>query len=106
MDAVERHQVLERHAVGARVRWNEEQQHGVVGGHAEIYYDRRASEPYDVTLLLPRAELAVVAHWDAEDVAGAVTGLREVDVSGALARWQLLVDENSTSAYVVRDLDV
>ena len=80
--------------------------HGVVGGHAEIYYDRRASEPYDVTLLLPRAELAVVAHWDAEDVAGAVTGLREVDVSGALARWQLLVDENSTSDYVVRDLDV
>ena len=80
--------------------------HGVVGGHAEIYYDRRASEPYDVTLLLPRAELAVVAHWDAEDVAGAVAGLREVDVSGALARWQLLVDENSTGAYVVRDLDV
>ena len=43
-------------------------------------------------LLLPRAELAVVAHWDAEDVAGAVAALREVDVSGALARWQLLVD--------------
>ena len=80
--------------------------HGVVGGHAEIYYERRASEPYDVTLLLPRAELAVVAHWDAEDVAGAVAALREVDVSGALARWQLLVDENSTGAFeVVRDLD-
>ena len=80
--------------------------HGVVGGHAEIYYDRRASEPYDVTLLLPRAQLAVVAHWDAEDVAGAVAGLREVDVSSALASWQLLVDENSTGDYVVRDLDV
>ena len=80
--------------------------HGVVGGHAEIYYDRRASEPYDVTLLLPRAELAVVAHWDSEDVAGAVAGLREVDVSSALASWQLLVDENSTGDYVVRDLDV
>ena len=53
--------------------------HGVVGGHAEVYYERRASEPYDVTLLLPRAQLAVVAHWDAEDVAGAVAGLREVD---------------------------
>ena len=80
--------------------------HGIVGGHAEIYYERRASEPYDVTLLLPRAELAVVAHWDAEDVAGAVAALREVDVSGALARWQLLVDENSTGAFeVVKDLD-
>ena len=90
--------------------------HGVVGGHAEIYYDRRASEPYDVTLLLPRAELAVVAHWDAEDVAGAVAGLRLAaalatgtttdPVNAALARWQLLVDENSTGDYVVRDLDV
>ena len=57
--------------------------HGVVGGHAEIYYERRASEPYDVTLLLPRAELAVVAHWDAEDVAGAVAALREVDDGNA-----------------------
>ena len=86
------------------------------GGHAEIYYDRRASEPYDVTLLLPRAQLAVVAHWDAEDVAGAVAGLRLAaalatgsttdPVNAALARWQLLVDENSTGDYVVRDLDV
>ena len=47
-----------------------------------------------------------MAHWDSEDVAGAVAGLREVDVSSALASWQLLVDENSTGEYVVRDLDV
>ena len=58
--------------------------HEIVGGPAEIYYERRSPEPYDVTLLLPSAQLAVVAHWDSEDVVGAVAALHKLHMPGVL----------------------
>ena len=61
-----------------------------------------AADPW----LLAQQNSLPIALVDPADIAGAVAALREVDVSGALARWQLLVDENSTGAFeVVRDLD-
>jgi len=58
--------------------------HEIVGGPAEIYYERRSPGPYDVTLLLPSAQLAVIAHWESEDVVGAVAALHKLHMPRVL----------------------